>query len=216
MTPSAATQATLGSSRDAIDGSRTMVAWSIARLLATSPALRLRPPPRAAPATAAAEILLAVLDSPCDLDVILFAQRHPRALVRIDDIARAVGHDVGDVGASVDGLTATGLITTRQTDAEHREAGVVLYEFTPGAWDAILPALAWVAGSPEGRHDLRRALSHRRPAPPSGSTVARRWRDGMVNEGGTSAGCRRGKEGRGIEIDGGKAPGPGDDPPAIV
>jgi hypothetical protein len=148
------TGAPVNSSREIIEGSRRMVAWSIGRLLATNPALRSQ-------AAAPTEILLKLLGSPCDFDVLLFAHRHPRALLHIDDIARAVGHGVGDVRASIDALTATNLIVCRKARAADAEASALFYEFTPGAWDAILPALAWVTASEPGRHALRRALSRR-------------------------------------------------------
>ena len=158
-----ASEVALASSRESIRASQTMVAWSIARLAATNPALRPRGPERAAQAfSAPGEILLQLLGSACDLDVLLFAQRHPRALLSIDHIARAVGHSAEDVDTSIDSLTARRLLACRKSMAGDAEAGVLFYEVTPGAWEAILPALAWVTASAHGRHALRRALSRQR------------------------------------------------------
>jgi hypothetical protein len=105
--------------------------------------------------------LLKLLNSPCDLDVLMFAQRHPRALLGIDDIARTVGHDREQVRLSVETLTAAGLIACTKIRHEHHEVAVLFYEFTPGTWGALLPALCWVATSADARRVLRRALLRR-------------------------------------------------------
>jgi hypothetical protein len=152
----------LASARQLIAGSREMVAWSIARIIATDP------PPipgtlkHTALACGAAEVLLQLLDSPCDLDVLIFAQRHPRALLTVEDIARAVGRDAEAVRASIETLMVSGLIAWIKTRRPDCEPGVLFYEFTPGTWDAVLPALCWVTSSPDGRRVLRQALCRRR------------------------------------------------------
>lgn len=139
-----------------------MVASSIARLSATNPTLNSADTGPAGATSAAADILLKLLDSPCDLDVLVFAERHPRALLAIDDIARAVGHDPPDVRESIETLTVAGLIACtkmrRDDPPGDHGVGVLFYEFTPGTWDAMLPALCWVAASADGRRVLRQAL----------------------------------------------------------
>jgi len=145
----------VASARRLVDGSREMVAWSIARLIATNPILT-------GAASAAADILLKLLHSPCDFDVLVFAERHRRALLTIDDIARAVGHDPEDVRVSIETLTVAGLIARtkmrREDPRGDHGTGVLFYEFTPGTWDAIIPALCWVTASADGRRVLRHAL----------------------------------------------------------
>jgi hypothetical protein len=42
------------------------------------------------------------------------------------------------------------------------DGDVLFYEFTPGTWHVILPALCWVTASADGRRGLRRALLRRR------------------------------------------------------
>ena len=159
----------LASARQLIAGSREMVAWSLARIIATDPPPSPETVRGRAPAPGAAQVLLELLDSPCDLDVLIFAQRHPRALLTVDDIARAVGRDADAVRASVETLTVAGLIACMKTRRPDRDAAVVFYEFTPGTWDALLPALCWVTASADGRRVLRQVL-HRRRTP--GDTVA--------------------------------------------
>jgi hypothetical protein len=145
------------SARRLIDESREMVAWSIARMIATNPYLSPGTVRRTGP-----ELLLKLLDSPCDLDVLTFAQRHPRALLTIDDIARAVGRDADAVRVSIEALTVAGLVAPVKIRCEAPDVGVLFYEFSPGSWDAILAALCWVTASAEGRRVLRDALLRRR------------------------------------------------------
>jgi predicted transcriptional regulator len=152
----------LASARQLIDGSREMVASSIARLIATNPMLSPAERQETRAASTPAEILLKLLHSPCDLDVLLFAARHPRALLAVDDIARAVGHDPEDVRVAIETLTVAGLITRTKMRRHADDGGVLFYEFTPGTWDAMLPALCWVAASANGRRALLQALLRRK------------------------------------------------------
>jgi hypothetical protein len=139
-----------------------MVAWSIARLVATSPALVRTEMRGEGVHRTPADILLTVLASPCDLDVLLFVHRHPRALLGLDDLARGAGYSVREVRASIEALTAAGLVACAKRTSEDHTSSTVFYEFTPGTWDAIVPTLLWVASSADGRRVLRRALSHTR------------------------------------------------------
>jgi hypothetical protein len=148
-----------------IHESRTMVAWSIARLVATNPGLQ--------PAeTAAKDFLLNLLDCPCDLDVLIFLCRHPNALLTVDDLAARVGYNVHDVGTSIEVLIAAGLLGCSGEAAERRRSEAFLYTLLPGRWDAILGPLSWLASSADGRRSLRRALTHNR-APRSGQPHVR-------------------------------------------
>ena len=155
-------QGLVAETRDLIAGSRTMVAWSIARLLASNrerrPAEAIPGPPGPTPA----DVLLELLGSPCDLDVLIFIHRHPRALLGVDDLARGAGYSVDEVRASVEALSTAGLITCAKRKERQRDSAIVFYHVTPGTWDAMLPVLLWVASSDDGRRDLRRALSRTR------------------------------------------------------
>ena len=144
-----------------------MVASSVTLLVATKSILNPAEPEQTG-ANAAAEMVLKLLHSPCDLDVLVFAEHHPRALLTVDDIARAVGHDPEDVRVSIETLTVAGLIACTKIRPEDDEVGVLLYEFTPGTWDAMLPALCWLAASADGRRALRRALLRTKDRRPRG------------------------------------------------
>jgi hypothetical protein len=148
------TERLLAIARRRIDESRTIVAWSIARLVATNPGLQ--------PAAMANDVLLNLLDCPCDLDVLIFLCRHPNALLTVDDLAARVGYNVHDVGTSIEVLIEAGLLGCSGEATERRRSEAFLYRLMPGKWDAILGPLAWLASSADGRRSLRRALTHNR------------------------------------------------------
>jgi hypothetical protein len=146
------TQRLLAAARQHIDESRTMVAWSIARLFASNPELQ--------PADTAKDLLLNLLGRPCDLDVLIFFLRHPDVLLTIDDLAARIGYNVHDVGGSIEVLIATGLLESSKERAESRQSRAVRYRFMLRKWHAIRGPLSWLASSADGRRSLRRALIH--------------------------------------------------------
>ena len=46
------------------------------------------------------------LQHPCDLDLVLFFRRHPDTLITSEQLAKFVGHDLRQVGRSLDALVA--------------------------------------------------------------------------------------------------------------
>ena len=144
----------LAIARRRIHESRTMVASSIARLVATNPGLQ--------PAETANDVLLNLLRCQCDLDVLIFLCRHPNALLTVDDLAARVGYNVHDVGTSIEVLIEAGLLGCSGEAAERHRSEAFLYRLMPGRWDAILGPLSWLASSADGRRSLRRALTHNR------------------------------------------------------
>src|SRR5262245_21136684 len=142
-------QGCLESIRNRISESRSLVAWSLARILAGQQHIP------GHPSVAEATALLGVLKSSCDLDVLVFFQRHPRAFLSTFDLAQKVGYDTPEIDASIDTLLAAGLVTSSKP---RQRATARLYEFTPGRWDTVLPRLLWVVSTVDGRRVLRRAL----------------------------------------------------------
>jgi hypothetical protein len=142
----------LAMARRRIHESRTMVAWSIARLVATNPGLQ--------PAETAKDVLLNLLGCPCDLDVLIFFCLHPIALLTLGDLAARVGYNVHDVGNSIEVLTSARLLGCSGEEAKGRRSEAFLYRLIPGRWDAILGPLSWLTSSADGRRSLRRALTH--------------------------------------------------------
>jgi hypothetical protein len=139
-----------------IKSSEEHVASSIVRLLNAEHRLSAAPPDGRA---RHARALLGLLEHPCDLDLIVFFFRHPRALLTLHDVAARVGYHEDQVRAGVDTLERAGLLTWSKGGPEESASDSRLFELTPGAWADILPAFLWVARSVDGRRTLRRALT---------------------------------------------------------
>jgi hypothetical protein len=105
------------------------------------------------------EVLLDLLAHPCDLDLLLFFSRHPRALLTLDDLVSRVGYDVQQLSVGLDTLRSAGLLTWSKSKLDDSAPVSRLYQLTPDTWDGVLPAFLWVATTAAGRRALRRALS---------------------------------------------------------
>src|SRR5436309_15970332 len=57
---------------------------------------------------------IGVVRHPCDLDLVLFFYRHPRALLTSERLAAYVGYDLNQVARSLDLLTAAGVLERSQ------------------------------------------------------------------------------------------------------
>lgn len=103
---------------------------------------------------------IGILRNPCDLDLLLFFARHPRALLTSDQIAAYIGHDVQRIGDSLDRLLDAKLLTRSQNPAHAARMYVFGAGGPNGGW---LPALVEFVSTREGRLALREALSTGRP-----------------------------------------------------
>ena len=124
------------------------------------------------------------LSHPCDLDLLRFFRRHPRALVTSEQLAACVGYDVQQVGRSLDSLIGAGLVTRSQTPKSSARMYVLTSGGTHGGW---LKSLLEVAATQEGRRALLQALARRhRPggAPGAGGKRpdSRTGRSGQASE----------------------------------
>jgi len=96
---------------------------------------------------------IGVLRHPCDLDLLLFFHRHPRAILTSERLAAYVGYDLNQLGRSLDLLTDAGLLT-RSQNPTHAARLYVLNAPETG-W------LAWVleiASTREGRKKLLQTM----------------------------------------------------------
>jgi hypothetical protein len=102
---------------------------------------------------------IGVLRHPCDLALVLFFHRHPRALLPTDRLAALVGHTLKQVTQSLDLLTDAGLLEPSQ----HPSPATRLYVLNTadGGW---LAALLEIAATHEGRRNLIEALRGRATA----------------------------------------------------
>ena len=93
-----------------------------------------------------------------DLDLLLFLFRHPNALLTVDFLAAAVGHERGRVEESLEMLVAAGLLDRAKspTLAAHS------FVFRPTAPESVF-ALLQIASTRPGRLALLDALQQRAP-----------------------------------------------------
>ena len=96
-----------------------------------------------------------VLRDQCDLDLLLFFVRHPRALLTSDQIAAILGYDVKTLGESLDVLVTAELLTRMQKPASASRMYVFADGGTHSDW---LPALVELASTREGRLAMRDRL----------------------------------------------------------
>ena len=98
---------------------------------------------------------IGVLRRPCDLDLLLFFIRHPRALLSSDQIAAFLGYEVKWLGESLDVLVTAELLTRTQTPTSAARMYVFAVGGPHGGW---LPSLVELASTREGRLAMRAAL----------------------------------------------------------
>ena len=116
---------------------------------------------------------IGVLRRPCDLDLLLFFVRHPRALLSSDQIAAFLGYEGKLLAESLDVLLTAELLTRVQRPTSAAQMHVFA---VGGPHDGWLPTLVEVASTREGRLALRAALTDQRSEQAPGP-VAGRERD---------------------------------------
>jgi hypothetical protein len=102
----------------------------------------------------------------CDLDLLLFFHRHPRAFLISERLAAYVGYDLPQVEQSLETLISAGLLR-RSPDSTHPARLYVLDRgSTLGGW---LSSLLRLAATREGRLAVIHALKQRQSSAPSAS-----------------------------------------------
>jgi hypothetical protein len=96
---------------------------------------------------------IGVLRHPCDLDLLLFFHRNPRAILTSERLAAYVGCDLNQLARSLDLLTNAGLLE-RSQNPTHAARLYVLKTPATG-W---LPSVLDIASTPEGRQRLIDAM----------------------------------------------------------
>jgi hypothetical protein len=100
------------------------------------------------------------LSRPCDLDLLLFFYRHPRAFLISERLAQYVGYDLPQVAQSLDTLITAGLLQ-RSPNETHPAQLYVLARGSPlGGW---VSSLLRVADKRGGRLAVIQALKQRPP-----------------------------------------------------
>ena len=102
---------------------------------------------------------LPCVSSACDLDVLLFFRRHPRAVLPTDRLALYVGYEVGAVAKSLEVLIGASLLSRVQGPTRNARMYVLTSGGPFGGWrDALLR----LASTRAGRLAVLAALSARR------------------------------------------------------
>ena len=92
---------------------------------------------------------IGVLRHPCDLDLLLFFHRHPRAILTSERLAAYVGHDLNQLARSLDLLTDAGLLVCSQNPT--RAARLYVLKTPETGW---LASVLEIASTREGRQKL--------------------------------------------------------------
>lgn len=108
----------------------------------------------------------------CDLDLLLFFYRHPRAFLLGERLAQYVGYDVPQVAQSLETLITAGLLR-RSRGSTHLAR---LYVLTPGSTlGGWLSSLLRFAATREGRLAVIHALKQRQSSRPSSGAGSEPW-----------------------------------------
>jgi hypothetical protein len=99
-----------------------------------------------------------ILRHRCDLDLLLFFARHPRALITSEQLSAWLGYELKQIANSLDVLLDAGVLTRTQNPTHAARMYVFAIGGTSGGW---LPSLLAIAATREGRLALIEALSRR-------------------------------------------------------
>lgn len=91
----------------------------------------------------------------CDLDLLLFFYRHPRALLTAEQIVAYLGHDREQVAKSLEGLIDAGLVSRSQNPSRAARLYVLETEAIPGG---VLASFLKIAATRQGRMEVLRLL----------------------------------------------------------
>jgi hypothetical protein len=97
-----------------------------------------------------------VIRAPCELDLLLFLYRHPRALLTNQQLAALVGYDMDQVAKATDEFIIARLLQ-RSTNFKH-ESHMYLLELN-GEYEEDLTAILIMASSRQGRVDILEVLN---------------------------------------------------------
>lgn len=93
---------------------------------------------------------------PCDLDLLVFFYRHPRALLTAEELIAYLGRDREDVASSLDSLIEAGLVTRSQNPSRTARLYILEPDALPGG---LLNSFLEIAASREGRRELMQLLA---------------------------------------------------------
>ena len=98
---------------------------------------------------------IAVIRQACDLDLLLFFYRHPRALLTSERIAACLGYERDQIVKSLDRLTDTRFLTCSQNSSRAARLYVLEWGAVPGG---LLSSFLQIAAMRQGRQDVLQLL----------------------------------------------------------
>lgn len=91
----------------------------------------------------------------CDLDLLLFFYRHPRALLTSEQLVACLGYERARVAKSLDGLIEAGLLTQSQNPSHPARLYVLELHGLP---EGLLSSFLKIATTREGRGRVKQML----------------------------------------------------------
>jgi hypothetical protein len=102
-----------------------------------------------------------VVRSACELDLLVFLSRHPRALLTTESLANFVGYHLKQIAEALDTFIDAGLLERTAQQSTHAARMFVLMLNGPRGDDLL--ALIELAATPVGRRSVLDALAGRPP-----------------------------------------------------
>ena len=114
-----------------------------------------------------------VIQSACDLDLLVFLHRHPRMLLTTEQLARFVGYDLKDIAKALEAFIEAGLL--RRTAQQSAHAAGLFLLLLDGPQGPGLSALLEMVSTREGRERIIEALNGGGPSEEAAFWL-RQWR----------------------------------------
>lgn len=92
----------------------------------------------------------------CDLDLLLFFYRHPRALMTGEQLVAYLGYDHEQAAKSLEGLIEAGLVTRSQNPSRAARLYVLELDALPGG---LLSSFLKITATRPGRQEAMRLLN---------------------------------------------------------
>ena len=108
---------------------------------------------------------IGVLKHACDVDLLVFFARHPRALVTSEQLAAWLGYELKRIAESLETLLDAGLLIRTQNRAHAARMYVFVAGGPGGEW---VPTLLELVDTRAGRLAIREELSRRAAKHPNG------------------------------------------------
>ena len=122
------------------------------------------------------------IKDPCDLDLLLFFYRHPRAVLSSERLALYVGYDLSQIAKSLETLIAAGLLTRMQRPTAGARMYVLATDNPHGGWlDALLRHASTRPGRLATLAALARGRSGAEPRGPRGAQPSGGPRDSLLH-----------------------------------